>query len=500
MARPGAIAACLCAVFCAAPLFAQNAGPGDDGVAVFPPTTGNAVPPRVETAPLGDIGPGAAGLLPPAMTGLPASLWIGSEPDRLVRLISQTDPKLPALMGPMRTLMLAEADPPDPRSGADHLGARLDWLIAHGAVEEALAVVEIAGTGSPALFQRWADLTLLLGRVEAPCRTLAAQPALSDETDLRVFCVALAGDWRRAATILGTARVLGTLSPRKIDLLERFLDAGLSEDRPRLSPPARPTPLEFRLFEAIGEPLPTGPLPLPFAVLDLSGTAGWRAEVVAGERLARQSALPANRLLGLYTRQKPAASGGVWDRVAAFQALDRALQSDTGAGAVGPALERVWPQMASARLLVPFSTLFARRLSAVSLKGRAAEIARTAAFLSPGYESLAASLDATDPETAFLAAIARGAVPPEPPAGLRHARGVELGFSADGPPADMARLIADRRIGEAILEAIALVERGADGDDAALGAGLATLRALGLERAARRAALQVILLDRERAL
>jgi hypothetical protein len=483
----------------AAALWAAGAaaqGFPDSAAAVFPPVTDGATPPTVDSAPLGSTGPGAAGLLPPAMTGLPASLWRGSEPDRLTALIATAEPTLPALAALMRTLMLAEADPPAGGDGVAHLGARLDWLIAHGAVDEALAVVEIAGTGHPDLFSRWADLTLLLGRTDAPCRTLAGRPGLSDAVDLRIFCIARSGDWSRAALVLGSARVLGTLAPRQVDLLERFLDPELAEERPQIAPPARPTPLEFRLFEAIGEPLPTAPLPLPFAVLDLSGTAGWRAEIVAAERLARAGALPANRLLGLYTRQRPAASGGVWDRVAAFQALEDALTTG-GGGAVGPALERAWPQMASARLLVPFATIFAPRLVDTPLEGRAARMARIAGFLAPGAEALATRIAADDPQTAFLSAIARGAVPPAPPPGLLHARGVALGFADTPPTAGLDATIGEARLGETVLEAIALFERGAAGDDAALGEALAILRGLGLERVARAAALQVMLLDTE---
>ena len=144
----------------------------------------------------------------------------------------------------------------------------------------------------------------------------------------------------------------------------------------------RPTPLEFRLFEALGEPLPTAPLPLAFAVLDLSGDNGWRAQIQAAERLARAGSLPANRLLGIYTMREPAASGGVWDRVAPCR-TSRPRWNAARPGAVGPALLRVWPQMASGRLLVPFAELYAERLAALDLDGRAGALARQAAFFRP---------------------------------------------------------------------------------------------------------------------
>jgi hypothetical protein len=489
--RVGALAACL--ALAALPASAQ------ERQLVQPPVASGVEVPRVESAPLGAQGVGTAGLLPPSVTGLPNTLWQGSEADRLARLISRTDPAVPALQALMRTLMLAEAAPPTPASGVAHLSARLDWLIEAGAVEEALAVLEIVGTNEPRLFARWADLTLLLGRIEAPCRTLSARPGLSDDLGLRVFCIARAGDWSRAALILGSAGRIGALPERRVDLLERFLDPEIHEARGGLLPPVRPTALEFRLFEAIGEPLPTAPLPLPFAVLDLTGDMGWRAQVVAAERLARAGALPANRLLGLYTARDPAASGGVWDRVAAFQALERALAGGIDS-AVGPALEQAWPQMASAGLLVPFAELFAQPLSKTALEGRAARMARRAAFLSPAYRRLAEGMRADDRETAFLRAIALGEAPDMALPALPHAEAVAAAFAADAePPAGLAQALVEQSLGEILLRAIALFSDGIAGNAPAMTEALATLRAVGLRDTARRAAIQAMLLDAERA-
>ncbi|SDY01852.1 hypothetical protein [Citreimonas salinaria] len=486
----------------AAPVVAQDDPTG--APAGEPVVADGVTVPHVDSAPLGAQGVGAAGLLPPSVTGLPNTLWEGSDASRLARLIAETDPAVPALRALMRTLMLAEAAPPSPDSGVAHLGARLDWLFEAGAVDEALAVLEIVGTNEPQLFARWADLTLLLGRIEAPCRTLAARPALSDDLGLRVFCIARGGDWSRAALILGSAGQIGALPARRVDLLERYLDPEIHEARGPLQPPVRPTPLEFRLFESVGEPLPTAPLPLPFAVLDLTGDMGWRAQIVAAERLARVGALPANRLLGVYTARQPAASGGVWDRVAAFQALEGALASDVP-GAVGPALEKAWPQMASAGLLVPFSTLFARQLADLPLEGRAARMAERAALLSPDYRGLAGDLAAGDDATAFLRAIA-GVAPEDydlaeaPVPDLPHAAAVAAAFAPGAlPPDGLADALVETSLGETLLRAIGLFSDGMAGNPHSLTEALATLRAVGLEDTARQAALQAMLLDAERA-
>ena len=66
-------------------------------------------------------------------------------------------------------------------------------------------------------------------------------------------------------------------------------------------------------------------------------------------------------------------------------------------------------------------------------------------------------------------------------------------FASEPDPALM-EIAASGRTGEAILRAIATLQQGIDGDRLAFRDGLATLRALGLEDTARRAALQYAIL------
>lgn len=478
--------ALICLLALAAPLAAQDA-----------PVADSATPPSVDSTPLDEPNPGAAGLLSPSVTGLPTSLWRGSDPETLSTLIDALDLPVPALREQMRVLMLAEADPPADDADLAHLTGRLDWLMDHGAVEEAQALLEITGVEDPRLFRFWADLSLLLGRTEPVCATLDRRPRLSADLALRIFCTARDGDWNRAALILRSAETLGDLRDRQAELLTRFLDpeAGGEEE---LLPPVRPSPLEFRLFEALGEPLPTAPLPLPFAVLDLGGDNGWRAQIQAAERLARAGSLPPNRLLGIYTLREPAASGGIWDRVSALQEFDRALERRSEAG-LGPALQKVWPQMASAGLLVPFAQLYAEDLAQQDLQGRAARLAAWAGFLSPAYEELAAGLGHGSDDIAFLTAIARGQLPSRP-TDLPHAEAIAAAFDGAEMPSVLAGQLAEGRLGEVILRALSLFASGAEGNGQDLTDALATLRALGLEDTARRAALELMLLDSERAL
>ncbi|MDO6585804.1 hypothetical protein Q4543_09745 [Salipiger sp. 1_MG-2023] len=462
-----------------------------------PPTASSGASPEVETLPLGAPSPGAAGLLPMSVTGLPRSLWGSSETGTLSSLLAAVDPSEPALSALLFTLLLAEADAPVAADGgARFLASRLDRLLAEGAIDPALALIEQAGQiETPILFERWFDLALLAGRDDAPCAALQDQPELSDDLPTRIYCAARRGDWDHAATVLGTAQALGQLSERDGELLLRFLEPELAEGSPPVPVPPRPTPLQFRLFEAIGEALPTQPLPRAFAATELSGTSGWRAQLLAAERLARRGALSENRLLGIYSDRKPAASGGVWDRVSAVQKLDAALATGRS-DLVGPALVKAWPQMRSAGLLVPFAKLFGPRLAELTLSGRAATLATRAELLSDAYEPAAQKLAAPKGLMATVAAVAQGEPPAFVPDGGTQGA-VARAWSGATPPEALRNMLAEGRLGEVILRAMALLSSGAEGNHEDLTEALATLRAVGLEDTARRAAIQLLILSDE---
>lgn len=299
-------------------------------------------------------------------------------------------------------------------------------------------------------------------------------------------------------TIYQTGDALGQLSELESELLLRFLDPEYAETASPLRAPVRPTPLEFRLFEAIGEALPTAPLPLPFAIVELTGDSGWRAQLQAAERLARVGAIDGNQLLGAYTQQMRAASGGIWDRVEALQRFETALTTGDPT-AVSSSLEAVWPHMRSAGLLVPFSTLFAARLQGLPMSNRAETIAGYAALLSDNYEVAATGLvDSEAPDLAFLAKIAQGQAPGLAPRDLPHGSALEVAWSTPvvAPP-DVASLPSQDRLGEGLMQAITRFAVGAEGNTQALTDSLKTLRAFGLEDTARRAALQLAILDME---
>ena len=452
---------------------------------------------EVSVTPLGRPIPDAVGILPAVVTGLPASLWGPARPGDVARAIRRMDTDmLPALRDLFHTLLLAELTPPEgpgPASGHDIFLARVDKLLEMGAVEQANALLARAGPENPDIFRRWFDTSLLLGTESQLCEVMRATPELSPTFTARAFCLARGGDWNAAVLTLGTGRALGFISPEEDALLARFLDPELFEGAPPLPVPTAPTPLEFRMFEAIGQPIPTTDLPLAFAQADLRANIGWKARIEAGERLARAGAVSENQLLGLYTERRPAASGGVWERVAAVQALERALKSDAP-DTLAAILPEAWRQMQESELEVPFARIFGPALSRLGLPGEAGRIALVLGLLSDDYEEVAlaagpvAGLEVARSLARGLSEGAHIASPGE--------KAVLAGFRATRPPARLATLVESGRLGEAILRALALFSSGTMGNLDEITDALALFRVLGLEDTARRGALEYLLLER----
>lgn len=459
-----------------------------------PPVASDATAPEIVVTPLDRPSADGVGLLPPSVTGLPRSLWSGSAEETLVTLVrAERAETLPALQELIVTLMLAEADPPRGAGAEGRLFlARVDRLLDIGALEPAQAMLEQTRRDEPELFRRWFDISLLTGTEDYACDLLRNRPGLAPTYPARIFCLARTGEWMAAALTLNTARALGEITEEEEALLTRFLDPELFEGDDPLPPPSRPSPLVFRLREAIGEPLPISGLPRAFAHADLRSTAPWRNRIEAAERLARFGSISENLLHGLYTERRPAASGGVWDRAAAIQALEAAL-ADQDAEAVARTLPPAFEAARSMRIEVPLARIFAERL--LALPGPPDDLSLRLALLSPLYEAAVLEHVPDSSEGRLWSGIARGDVEGLESADPRAAA-VIAAFAGAAVPEPMARLIADERLGEALLRAVSAFHQGMDGDPASVTDALAVLRAVGLEEVARKAALQYLLLDR----
>ena len=464
-------------------------------VLLEPPVAGTTLQPKIVVTPLEKLLV-PVGLVPPSATGLPVDLWKGSDSETLSRLIGQVVVlDNPAMQSLLFTLLLSETRPPS-GSSDEFLLARLDRLMELGATDPAQALAEQAG---PAMnlerFQRWFDATLLTGDEDRSCAALTAKPYLSPEYSARIFCAARRGDWQTAALTLEATHALELLPKQELDLLDRFLSPDVFELAPPLPRPQDPEPLTFRLFETIGERLSTAPLPRAFASADLRDIAGWKAQLEAAERLTRIGALNPNQLLGLYTDRLPAASGGIWDRVSALQQFETALNTES-VDAVSKTLPLVWQAMSEARIEVAFADLFSEQIAAVPLTGDSAELAWYIRLLSPSYASTTVSIPKDSRKNRFLSALAQGK-PNSVAATTELEQAIGDGFRTEVQlPKDMQILLDSGQLGEAILRSMQMFEQGATGNLSDLSAALITFRAVGLEDTARRASLQLILLER----
>lgn len=486
----------------ASAIASNNASPNGTQANVAPRAGEVAVskvaPPEVlATTILGQPSLNAVGLLPSSVTGFPRDLWgIGRSAEIAARISEVKQDALPALNALFFTLLLAEADAPvDSTPSGQLLLARIDQLLAIGALDQAQALIDLAGpTATPEIFRRDFDIALLTGNEDKSCEDLKQAPAVAPSLTTRVFCLARSGDWNAAALTLRTAQALGNIEGVEDELLTRFLDPEQFGDTPLPTPPRPVTPLIWRIYDALGEPISTATLPPAFAHADLSEQAGWKAQIEAAERLARLGAITPNVLLGLYTERTPSASGGVWDRADAFQRFDAALTHGDKA-IIEQRLPLAYARMKDVELEVPFATLFAARLAGLGLTGDAGRIAFELSLISTEYERLSKINPPTDARALFLVGVASGSV-----TGLTApdsmARAIAPAFINPQLPEDIAELTAQKRIGEAILQAMVRIEIGLHGEMTKVTEGLSILRRLGLEDVARRTALQLMLLER----
>lgn len=476
---------------------AQDSG----GLAVAidePPVTdpGGALPEPVLTTALDAPSPDAAGLIPPSISGLPQDLWgAGLTGDIAEKLTQSRAGELPALRQLFLTMLLAEAEAPaDADAQGTLLLARIDKLLSLGALEQAAALIEAAGADTPEMFRRAFDVALLTGAEDRACDKMARTPHLAPTVRARIFCLARSGDWDTAALTLHNAEALGELDPDQANLLARFLDPELFEGEVPPSPPSPVTPLDWKIYEAIGEPLSTEGLPIAFSYAEIGPRAGWKAQIEAAERLTRAGTIPPNVILGLYTERQPAASGGVWDRAEAFQNFDAALLSGDLAR-ISLTLPLAWTKMREAELEVPFAMLFGKVLIDLALDGEAAVIAHEVALLSPQRATAAERMPAGDATGAFLAGLAKGEfVGLVAPNSL--GRAIAVAFATPSPSTEARALLDAGRVGEAVLVAIDNIGRGVEGDLRGVTEGLSMLRLVGLEEVARRTALELMLLER----
>ena len=453
----------------------------------------------ITVTPLGAVSRDGVGVLSPEATGFSAALWGSLSSAEVAALIdTYPDEGVPATRALFRRLLLAETvAPKDGGTAAPALLARIDRLLGIGALDDARALVERAGPETPELFRRWFDIGILLDDAAEPCAALRQNPSLSPTLPARVFCLARGGDWNAAEITLTLGQQVGSIDDDQQALLARFLDPTLFEEEPEPPVPEPLTALDFLMREAVGLERPAGPLPLAFLQMDIGEHTPMRMRVEAAERLVQVGAIAAPTLIAAYRAGEPAASGGVWARAQAVQALDAALAEGDG---VGPALVAADTALAARGLRVALAEGYGVQLARLDAAMLDAESRRVLAelLLLAGEAAAAAQAAGAPPDDrmALLLAIAGVGEPPRSGTDDRGAAalaGLSATAPADGREAELAQAVARGPQGEAILDALTLVQAGTGVDPQALRAALLTLRLAGQEPAARAIAIETLL-------
>lgn len=455
------------------------------------PARQSAALPDVTTQPLDAPRADGAGIVPAAVAGLPIDLWGASRAEDLAQAIAAMPRDLPPTAARFfKTLLIAELDPP--RGGPDGTGlllARVDRLLAIGALDEAGTLIDMTAHRSRELFRRYFDVALLTGTENAACRDLVSDPELFPTYTARAFCIAREGDWHTAAVTLETSNALSLITPEEDELLARFIHPELADGAEPLRAPNRPSPLTFRLFEAIGEALPTGTLPLAFAHADLRPTSGWKAQLDAAERLTRAGAIDPTVLFGLYTLRSPAASGGIWDRAAAVRDFETALESGASEE-IAAATTGVWTALEDAGLAAPMASLLAERLRQAG-QDAPPEVRRSLYLLAgPGFARQLPEAATPGRDAVVDLAIGRDPGGAEDPLATAVARGL----AEQGVPQRYRILLSEDRRGEAVLDALSALSLSGPRNLSAVSDALALLSSLGFGDMARQAGAELILL------
>ena len=468
---------------------ASSEAEGDDGFR--PETALSASIPTVSVTSLDVESPNSLGIIDPETAGLPSNLWDKSDEITLIELVGALPPpKLPVLRDLLVSMMIAETTAPlgSTKEGEFYL-ARVDQLLALGRLEEVRALLQAGDIATPEAFRRYFDVSLLTGSEDDACDIMSSRPSVAPTYPARIFCLARSGDWPAAALTLNTHRALGDISDEDELLLSLFLDPEVVELQVEIQRPSRVTPLVFRMREAIGESLPTIDLPLAFAHADLRDTNGWKVQLDAAERLARQGALDPSVLKDLYTSRRASASGGVWDRVDAFQKFDQAI-IDEDRRAITTSLPGAYKAMAEIGYRSQFATLYADDLREIRPTRRTREILQSLELLS--VRNIEATLETV--EDPFLRALAEGR-PQEVRAVTPKRLAVQSAFNGAAIPERLALALDQGKAGEVILQAMAMLDAGLDGDLAALTDAVAVFRKAGMELTARQIGIQFLILD-----
>ena len=432
------------------------------------------------------------GVLSPEVSGLPFELWRGLESGEVARLINGFDyGGVPAAQKLFQRVLLSETDVPLGSGNDNHvLIARIDKLLKIGALEEADALISVAGVDNAPLFRRWFDISLLTHNSERACDELKTSPMLAPTRAVQVFCLALGEEWDAAATALTLGEQLGDISVDEADLLSFFLDSALLEE---MDPPPYGMPmssLEFLIRESVGLPRPNVPLPIAFMHAELADFIPVRFRMEAAERLVKAEALPANVLFSIYREEVPAASGGIWERAHAVQEMDAAASGE----AIASAIAKLDSEMSKSGLRTAAAREFLLYLSELPPEGLPAQSHDLIAayLLLAGAPEIAGNwiTSKSAPDLKVAHSIATGEAFGSHP--------ISRPFQTSTPETFLDEEALDnikqKRVGATLISALGLIKNGDKSDSDDRLRALAMLIAAGQEQSARKIVVETLLI------
>ena len=433
----------------------------------------------------------AIGLLPIYVTGIPTTIWRNSSFDDL-EYSFKTMPTFSysPIQELVYSLLLAEARPPlNEPSRYAFLEVRLDKLLNYGAVDPAIALVERASPVPERMIPQLFDISMLSSNNFPICEPVFQNTENRELQAELIYCYARKGDWLTAHLILQTEKVLGDLSDHEISLLSRYLEVDFNVDLSALLPPPDSiTPLEYRLYEAIGEPIPAEYLPIQYSQSDLSGENGWRAQVIAAERLSLTGAIPENQILGIYTNHSPGASGGMWERIKVINDLDAALDDKEN---LEKSFQDAWEVFKQTNQLTVFAKLFGLRVFEENLSPKSKKIAANLLLLTNNFKITEGYWDPSDIRFGLTAGdFSQVKVYDETEKIILQI------FTEPSVPFLVEQKLNQGKLGEVILNALLQFELGIEGNLKDFSESLSTLNLIGLETTARRAALTHLVLGK----
>ena len=365
-----------------------------------------AVP--IQVTPLQNIESDSVGLISAQLAEIPFDFWRDTSVEQAKTAFESNEThRLPALRAFMLRLSLAElAAPIKSTSSNDFILTRIDYLLDHGALDQANALLDKIGPKNAALFARWFDTKLLLRRLKEACAPLINTAHLSNNKQEQVYCLAQNNRWFDAALVLDGASALDDLHPYRVELLNAYLDPESAVIEEQSFPLKQFSVLDYILHEALFLPVPAlSQNDLRFGHDRMSDQFGWRNQIHAAERLARQGVIPTEVINEIYTHATPAASGGVWERVRLWQKLNQAF-FQTDETVLCLALQSAWEIFRQHRLEGVFARHFAQRLALRHVPDACINAQMNVLVFAPNYASLLfdlpLSLSIRDPRRELL--------------------------------------------------------------------------------------------------